>query len=580
MPTTNDSQALGFGATSMSGAPVGYGKSRVAGNGAAHAPSAVSDPGVSAAVGNNPVVGAFKRQACSTMTLPIGPRTPSGGPCLHAFTFEEFQPTDDESLQVAIKALYRQVLGNCGPMESERSPEVEERLLNGDFTVRECVRRLAKSPFYRSRYFDVVNQQRAIELNIKHILGRAPHSQAEVVAHVELMANDGFEAHIDSLVDSAEYEEVFGADTVPYNRTAESPAGISTSFFNRGAALYQSFAGSDNARGRESQLLNGLARGTGQVINIPIQLFKSGSGPSGAANANILVGGFSQRRVVTKGAGNTPARGDLYVGFGLAQREQEIFERCPGDSPDQIAALIRSCYRQVMGNPHMMDSERCTSAESKFEEGYLSTREFVRALANSAEYRRRFFEPNAIYRFVELNFKHLLGRAPVSQAEVAEHIRLLADEGYEAEISSYLDSEEYQSNYGENTVPFVRISTENRAGTLGSSQLAFNRHLSLVQGYAGSDTVQNGSTLVDSVATNSVPGGWTDTTNRINRRSATSGSVDPTTKRFRIVVTAQPKGGRQRVPNASYLVSGKDMTSQMRYIHRRGGRIASITEVV
>jgi phycoerythrin-associated linker protein len=149
-----------------------------------------------------------------------------------------------------------------------------------------------------------------------------------------------------------------------------------------------------------------------------------------------------------------------------------------------------------------------------------------------------------------------------------------------AVFSSYLDSEEYQSNYGENTVPFVRISTENRAGTLGSSQLAFNRHLSLVQGYAGSDTVQNGSTLVDSVATNSVPGGWTDTTNRINRRSATSGSVDPTTKRFRIVVAAQPKGGRQRVPNASYLVSGKDMTSQMRYIHRRGGRIASITEVV
>ena len=92
-------------------------------------------------------------------------------------------------------------------------------------------------------------------------------------------------------------------------------------------------------------------------------------------------------------------RGDSYVYFGLGQREQEEYQRCPGDSPDQLAALIRASYKQVMGNPHLMEFERAISAESKFIDGYLSTREFVRAIGLSAEYKRRFFETNAPYRF-------------------------------------------------------------------------------------------------------------------------------------------------------------------------------------
>ena len=114
----------------------------------------------------------------------------------------------------------------------------------------------------------------------------------------------------------------------------------------------------------------------------------------------------------------------------------------------------------------------------------------------------------------------------------------------------------------------------------GRSQVAFNRHLSLAEGYAASDTVLTGSALVNSVATGMVPSGWTTTTSRVNRNSAQSGSPDPTTKRFRIVVAAQSARTRQRRSNNTYLVSGKDMSSQMKYIHARGGKILSITEVM
>ena len=89
-----------------------------------------------------------------------------------------------------------------------------------------------------------------------------------------------------------------------------------------------------------------------------------------------------------------------------------------------------------------------------------------------------------------------------------------------------------------------------------------------------------GSSLVTSVATGMAPSGWTKTSTRINRTGTQSGSPDPTTKRFRIVVAAQTARSRQRTANSTYLVSGKDMSSQMKYIHARGGKIVSITEVM
>jgi len=488
-----------------------------------------------------------------------------------------FTANDNATYQLAVIAAYRQVFGNVQPMESERLLSAESQLRNGDISVRGFVRRLALSSFYRSRYFDAVSPHRAVELNFKHLLGRPPQNEAEISAHVLTVATSGFEGEINSYLDSDEYLQTFGEDTVPYPTSWNSPLGQPQSAFNRMAALEQNFAGSDTAVGNKSQLLGNLARGYSLSIKVPAQVYRSGN--AGSVNRSMAGGtrGMFEpvRRINADGGDSAPMRGDLYVGFGLGQRDQEVFERSGGESADQIAGLIRAAYRQVMGNPHLMESERSLTAESQFAEGRLNTREFVRAVALSPDYRRRFFESNAPYRFVELNFKHLLGRAPLTQAEVSEHIQRLANDGYEAEINSYIDSDEYQNLFGENTIPFARISSEQ-----GRSQLAFNRHLSLAGGYASSDTVQSASNLVMSVATNSVPSNWSNTTQRINRIGANAGTTEPTGKRYRIVVQAQPAGGRQRTPNATYLVSGKDMTSQLGYVHRRGGRILSITEVL
>ncbi|MFM7888573.1 MAG: phycobilisome rod-core linker polypeptide, partial [Pseudanabaena sp.] len=189
-----------------------------------------------------------------------------------------------------------------------------------------------------------------------------------------------------------------------------------------------------------------------------------------------------------------------------------------------IDTVIRAVYKQVLGNPHVMESERLISAESKLTNGEISVREFVRIVAKSDFYRDRYFFSSAPYRFVELNFLHLLGRAPQAQREVSEHIVRSVAEGYDAEIDSYIDSDEYQAAFGENTVPFYR----GKDSAANPKQIGYNRIFALDRGAAQVDSAVKSSQLVFAVATNS--------TNTIKPSTFTViGSG--TEKRFKILVT-------------------------------------------
>lgn len=241
-----------------------------------------------------------------------------------------------------------------------------------------------------------------------------------------------------------------------------------------------------------------------------------------------------------------------------------------GSTADDKAIAIRAVYKQVLGNPHVMESERLVSAESQFCNGNISLREFVRAVAKSNFYRARYFEAVSPYRFVELNFKHLLGRAPEDQAELSEHVQRYINEGYEAEIDSYIDSQEYAEKFGENIVPYYTGATS----TVGKKQVNYNRTLSLLQGIAGVDSAEKGSRLVNSVATNSAIAPKTPSSG-----GRTSPYQDATAKRFKIVVKGSKFDAPRRVSTTEYIVPGDRMTPQIQRIHRTGAKIVSITEI-
>ena len=143
------------------------------------------------------------------------------------------------------------------------------------------------------------------------------------------------------------------------------------------------------------------------------------------------------------------------LGVGLSEDSHPI-ELFPHASSAELETVIRAVYRQILGNAYIMESERLTVAESQLKQGKISVREFVRWIAKSELYKSRFIDNCPRYRSHELNFKHLLGRAPDDYQETLTHSQTLDSQGYEADIDSYLDSDEYEAVFGENIVPYYR----------------------------------------------------------------------------------------------------------------------------
>jgi phycoerythrin-associated linker protein len=238
----------------------------------------------------------------------------------------------------------------------------------------------------------------------------------------------------------------------------------------------------------------------------------------------------------------------------------------PTTTAEDAQVIIRAVYKQVLGNPHVMDSERLVAAESQLCNGALSVREFVRAVAKSDFYRSRYFESCAPYRFVELNFLHILGRAPQDQTEVSVHIVRCVAEGYDAEIDSYLDSDEYLNAFGENVVPYYR----GRSSAANFKQVGYNRMFVLDRGPAQIDSSITSSQLVAAIAGNSA--------NKIKASTATViGSG--TEKRFKITVAGSKFDAPRRISTTEYIVSASKMTPQIKRINSTNGKIVSITEI-
>lgn len=173
---------------------------------------------------------------------------------------------------------------------------------------------------------------------------------------------------------------------------------------------------------------------------------------------------------------------DAFAGNVVAEYTRDSLSQGNAD------LVIATAYKQVFGNAHLMDTERCPIAESKVRRGEISVLEFVRALAKSDRYRALFWEKHPNVTAIELNFKHLLGRAPKNYAEISEHIQIIAEGGFEAEIDSYLDSDEYFQTFGDMYVPYPRgYNTQP-----GVDNLGFTRSFSLFGAACGSDKTRFG----------------------------------------------------------------------------------------
>ena len=259
----------------------------------------------------------------------------------------------------------------------------------------------------------------------------------------------------------------------------------------------------------------------------------------------------------------------------------------PQATKEDVETVIRAVYRQVLGNDYLMKSERLISAESLLRDRNISVREFVRCVAKSELYKTKFFYNNFQTRFIELNYKHLLGRAPYDESEVVYHLDLYHEQGYDAEIDSYIDSVEYQSSFGDSIVPYYRgFATQTGQKTVG-----FNRMFRLYRGYANSDRAQVGGTyprLARELASNkasTIVGpsgsneGWSfRAASDVAPQRTMGNAVGKGDRVYRLEVTSLRGPGYPQVRRSSnvFIVPYERLLEKMQQIQRQGGKIVSV----
>ncbi|MEL4897522.1 phycobilisome rod-core linker polypeptide [Crocosphaera sp. Alani8] len=124
-------------------------------------------------------------------------------------------------MDVLIEAAYRQIFFHA--FKSDRERFLESQLRNGQITVREFIRGLLLSDTFVTSFYEKNSNYRYVEQCVQRVLGRDVYSEDEKIAWSIVVGTKGYGGFIDDLLNSDEYLENFGDDTVPYQRRRNLP---------------------------------------------------------------------------------------------------------------------------------------------------------------------------------------------------------------------------------------------------------------------------------------------------------------------------------------------------------------------
>ncbi|MGE5656057.1 MAG: phycobilisome rod-core linker polypeptide [Actinomycetota bacterium] len=325
----------------------------------------------------------------------------------------------ESSTQAVIRAAYLQVFGR-DLYEGQRQKVGEIKLENGDITMREFIRILAKSEVFRKMYWSSLYVCKAIEYIHRRLLGRPTYGRQEMNTYFDICAKKGFYALVDAIIDSKEYAEAFGEDTVPYERYL-TPAGLA---------------------------LRSLRVGTlAEKTPTKVALDESPR--------------FIELGTVSIPRGNFEIESRIAQGVNKRREQSKVFKLTSTQDKVAVKTLIQAAYRQIFErdlNPYIVQNE-FTALESKLSNNEINVKEFIEALGSSKLYIKEFYTPYPNTKVIELGTKHFLGRAPRNQAEIRMYNQILATKGIKGFIGAMVNSVEYVQFFGEDTVPYRRFPT-------------------------------------------------------------------------------------------------------------------------
>ncbi|HEY9878146.1 MAG TPA: phycobilisome rod-core linker polypeptide, partial [Leptolyngbyaceae cyanobacterium] len=390
-----------------------------------------------------------------------------------------------------VKAAYRQVFErDITRAYSLGISELESKVKNGEISMKEFIRRLAKSPLYRKNFFEPYINSRALELAFRHILGRAPSSREEVRDYFAIVSKGGLPALVDALVDSKEYADYFGEETVPYLRGLGQEAqecrnwGPQFDLFNYSAPFRKKPQFITLFASYEQPLPDQHPYGAG---NDPLEIQFGAIFPKETRNPSAspaFFGKDTRRILIHRGPGinnqlsNPAARGENPGSLGAKVFKLDQIPRTGNTkasvrfSESSTQAVINAAYRQVFGR-EVYSGQRSKVGEIKLENGEITVKEFIRIIAKSDAFRKTYWSSLYIMKAVEYIHRRLLGRPTYGRNETNKYFDTCAKKGFYALIDAILDSQEYAEAFGEDTVPYERYLTPKglslrsmRAGTL------------------------------------------------------------------------------------------------------------------
>lgn len=121
-------------------------------------------------------------------------------------------------IQNIIWAAYRQVFSEHEILKFNRQVTLESQVKNGSITVRDFIRGLIKSEAFYRLVVSVNNNYRLVDITLRRLLGRSSYNKEEEIAWSIVIGTKGFGGFVDALIDSEEYNQAFGDNTVPYQR--------------------------------------------------------------------------------------------------------------------------------------------------------------------------------------------------------------------------------------------------------------------------------------------------------------------------------------------------------------------------
>ena len=373
--------------------------------------------------------------------------------------------------QVIIRACYRQIFErDIVKAYSLALSDLESQVINGRISVKEFIRSLGKSYLYKKDFYEPFVNSRVIELAFRHFLGRGPSSLKEFQKYFAILSTRGLNGLVDNLINSQEYADYFGEETVPYRRSlGEEPQecsnwGPQLDLLNYSAPFRKipQFVTlfSDYKKALPDQHPYGLS-------NDPLTIQFGAIFPDNRVNLRKKSAPFgkdTRRILIRRGPGifNQISSPNLRTETNFLTNIKIVKCSINDNNESQMSmdSIITSIYLRVFGRlVYLEELSSLKKIESQFRDKKISVRAFINKLAKSMIFRSLYWQPFYVCKAIEYIHNRLLGRPTYGRQEINQYFEIFYKQGYNALVDTLTNSTEYIEVFGNTLVPYDRYIT-------------------------------------------------------------------------------------------------------------------------